>query len=93
MFIIGLYHKVLIPLPHKIQICTYGRIIKSIVLKYSKRFGQFRIKRVSFSGQAETPFFGCAVVRVLRSIVLGNFSSKAHRFARRRCHMYLVNSW
>ena len=25
MFIIGLYHKVLIPLPHKIQICTYGQ--------------------------------------------------------------------
>ena len=25
MFIIGLYHKVLIPLPHKIQICIYGQ--------------------------------------------------------------------
>ena len=25
MFIIGLYHQVLIPLPHKIQICTNGR--------------------------------------------------------------------
>ena len=25
MFIIGLYHQVLIPLPHKIQICTYGQ--------------------------------------------------------------------
>ena len=25
MFIIGLYHKVLIPLPNKIQICTYGQ--------------------------------------------------------------------
>lgn len=25
MFIIGLYHKVLIPLPHKVQICTYGQ--------------------------------------------------------------------
>ena len=25
MFIIGLYHHVLIPLPHKIQICTYGQ--------------------------------------------------------------------
>ena len=25
MFLIGLYHKVLIPLPHKVQICTYGQ--------------------------------------------------------------------
>ena len=36
MFIIGLYHKVLLPLPHKIQICTYGQS-QTIILKDSER--------------------------------------------------------
>ncbi len=72
MFIIGLYHKVLIPLPHKIQICTYGQN-QSIILKDSERLAV----ETGFR-QGTAIAFGCVSCRTAQ---IDWTFQQGHRFA------------